>query len=70
MNVTRWVRAFVDFWIGYIFGDDWTVAGAIVVGLVATWALVQADIPAWWLLPLVVIGANAWSLYRSVRREP
>ena len=34
-----------------------------------TWRLIAADIPAWWLLPLVVLGANAQSLYRTVRKE-
>jgi hypothetical protein len=29
MIVVRWIRAFVDFWIDFIIGDDWTVAGTV-----------------------------------------
>ena len=68
-TLVRWVRAFFAFWKGYIFGDDWTVAAAIAGGLVATWLLVEAGLPAWWLLPVVVIGANARSIHRSVTAE-
>jgi hypothetical protein len=69
MIVWRWIRAFVLFWVDYIFGDDWTVAAVIGVALLATWRLVQADIPAWWLLPLAVLGATVRSLHASVMRE-
>ena len=69
MILWRWTRAFLSFWIDYIFGDDWTVAAVIGVALLATWGLVRADVPAWWLLPLAVIGATTHSLYRAVRRE-
>jgi hypothetical protein len=69
MIVLRWARAFVRFWVDYIFGDDWTVAAVIGLALLATWGLVRAGVPAWWLLPLAVSGATAGSLYRAVLRE-
>ena len=69
MRVRRWLVAFVRFWIDYIFGDDWTVAAIIGAALLATWGLVQADVTAWWLLPLAVLGATAQSLRRAVSRE-
>lgn len=69
MTLWRWVRAFVGFWADYIFGDDWTVAAVIGVALLATWGLVQAAVPAWWLLPLAVLGATVNSLHRAVLRE-
>lgn len=65
----RWVKAVVVFLVDFIIGDDWTVAAGIAVGLLLTWRLVAADIPAWWLLPLVVLSANVQSLYRTVRKE-
>ena len=65
----RWIKAVVVFLVDFIIGDDWTVAAGIAVGLLLTWRLVAADIPAWWLLPLVVLGANVQSLYRTVRKE-
>ncbi len=69
MILWRWTRAFVGFWVDFIIGDDWTVAAAIAVGLLGTWGLVRADVPAWWLLPLLVIGATVLSLRRAVARE-
>ena len=69
MSVRRWLFAFVRFWIDYIFGDDWTVAAIVGAALLATWGLVQADVTAWWLLPLAVLGATVQSLRRAVRRE-
>ena len=59
MILFRWTHAFVRFWYDYIFGDDWTVAAVIGVALLATWRLVHAGVPAWWLLPLLVLGDGA-----------
>jgi hypothetical protein len=69
MIVWRWGRAFVLFWVDYIFGDDWTVAAVVGAALLGTWGLVRADVPAWWLLPLAVIAATARSLHAAVLRE-
>jgi hypothetical protein len=69
MILWRWVRGFVLFWVDYIFGDDWTVAAVIGAALLGTWGLVRADVPAWWLLPLAVIGATARSLHAAILRE-
>ena len=51
MVVWRWTKAVVLFLVDYIFGDDWTVAALIALGLLATWRLVEAGAAAWWLLP-------------------
>jgi hypothetical protein len=67
MVVWRWTKAVVLFLVDYIFGDDWTVAAVIGLGLLAMWRLVEAGVAAWWLLPLVVLAANVQSLYRAVR---
>ena len=67
MVVWRWTKAVVLFLVGYIFGDDWTVAALIGLGLLATWRLVEAGAAAWWLLPPVVLGANIQSLHRAIR---
>jgi hypothetical protein len=58
-----------NFWADYIFGDAWTVAAVIGPTLLATWGLVQAGAPAWWLLPLAVLAPRVQSLYRAVLRE-
>ena len=69
MIVLRWIRAFVDFWIDFIVGDDWTVAATVLAALLATWGLVRAGLPAWWLLPVTVIGSTTLSLHRAARRS-
>jgi hypothetical protein len=68
MIAVRWIRAFVDFWIDFIVGDDWTVAATVLVALPATWGLHRAGLPAWWLLPVAVIGATTISLRRATVR--
>ena len=70
MMLLNLTRRFVTWWVvTFVTGDDWSVAAAIGAGLLATWGLVRADVPAWWLMPLVVIGATVSSLYRAVLRE-
>ena len=68
MIVVRWIRAFVDFWIDFVIGDDWTVAATVLAALLATWGLVSAGIPAWWLLPVAALGSTAVSVRRAARR--
>jgi hypothetical protein len=67
MIVVRWIRAFVDFWIDFIVGDDWTVAATVLASLLATWGLQRAGLPAWWLLPVAVIGITTVSLLRATK---
>lgn len=69
MIMWRWIRAFLRFWVDFLIGDDWTVAAAIALALLGTWGLVQASVPAWWLLPLVVIAGTALSLRRTAAKE-
>jgi hypothetical protein len=68
MIVVRWIRAFVGFWIDFVVGDDWTVAATVLAALLATWGLVSAGLPAWWLLPVAAVGSTAVSLRRASRR--
>ncbi len=68
MIVVRWLRAFVLFWVDFVVGDDWTVAAAVLAALLATWGLVRAGVPGWWLLPVAALGATAVSLRRAARR--
>jgi hypothetical protein len=69
MTVWRRIRAFLRFWVDFVIGDDWTVAAAIALALLVTWGLVQASVPAWWLLPIVVIAGTALSLRRTAANE-
>jgi hypothetical protein len=47
--------AFARFWYHFIIGDDWTVAAAVIVGLLITALLNGRGVPIWWLIPLVAI---------------
>jgi hypothetical protein len=70
MMLWIWTNRFVTWWaVTFVTGDDWTVAAAIGAALLATSGLVHANAPAWWPLPLVVLGATVTSLYRTVVRE-
>ncbi|MGI8648416.1 MAG: hypothetical protein DLM55_12255 [Acidimicrobiales bacterium] len=61
------LRGFVAFWWDFIVGDDWRIAGGVIVALTATTALARTSVPAWWLLPVAVAALLAISLWRAVR---
>jgi hypothetical protein len=67
--VGSWIVSFGRFWYQFIVGDDWTVAAAIAVGLVATAFLNANGIPAWWLVPLIVVVMVGASLRRASARS-
>jgi hypothetical protein len=53
----------------FVFGDDWTVAVAILLALAATGVLVANHVSAWWLVPFVAIFMTGISLRRSARQH-
>ena len=53
----------------FVVGDDWRLALGVVLALAATSVLVAADVPAWWVMPLAVIGLLTLSVRRSARRR-
>ena len=70
MIVLRWTTAAVKWYlVTFVIGDDWRVAARIALALLATWGLVQADVLAWWLLPLAVLYATVRSLHRAIVLE-
>jgi hypothetical protein len=62
------VRAFFAFLYDFVVGDDPIIAVAVAGGLAATALLADADVPAWWLLPVVVAGVLTLSLFRATRQ--
>jgi hypothetical protein len=62
-----WLRRFGSFWYDFIVGDDWRLALAVAVGLSFTALLVHAGLPAWWVLPALVIASLTISLSRARR---
>jgi hypothetical protein len=61
------LAAFGRFWWDFVIGDDWLVAALVVVGIGVTAALAAANVAAWWLLPLAVLGVLWLSLRRAIR---
>jgi hypothetical protein len=65
------LKAFGAFWYDFIIGDDWRVAALVAIGLALTALLVHvAKVNAWWLLPVFVLAALAWSLHRATSSKP
>ena len=70
MIVWRWIKTGVKWWVfTFVIGDDWRVAATVAVALLATWGLVEADVVAWWLMPLAVLYATVRSLRRAIVLE-
>jgi hypothetical protein len=68
--MVAWLAGFGRFWYRFIVGDDWLLAAAVVLGLVADYVLLRAGYQAWWLLPIVVVAAMALSLWRGRGTPP
>ena len=66
------IKAIGTFWYDFIVGDDWHVAVIVVLGLAVTALLTHlAGVNAWWLLPVLVFAALAWSVHRATAdRKP
>jgi len=64
------LRAIAVFVYDFVIGDDWRLALAVVLGLIAAGALAHRGVPAWWTMPAVVMVALAISLYRARRTTP
>jgi len=63
------LRSFAAFWYDFVIGDDWVIAAGVVAGLALTYALSQTAVPAWWLLPLLLVLLLPLSLWRATRRR-
>jgi hypothetical protein len=64
------LRAIAIFLYDFVIGDDWRLALAVVIGLVAAGLLARHGVPAWWTLPAVVMVALGISLYRARKATP
>jgi hypothetical protein len=62
-----WIAAVAKFLYDFIVGDDWTVAAAVGIGLIASAILNVNNLPAWWLIPLIVVVMLGVSLRRASR---
>ncbi len=66
-RITHALAAFAAFWWDFIVGDDWKIAAGVIVALVLTAAVATSTVPAWWLLPVGVLGVLAASLAAALR---
>ncbi len=70
MNPVDLLKGFGRFWYDFVVGDDWVVALGVVVALGITYGLKAApDVPAWWLLPIVVVALIAVAVRRANARD-
>lgn len=51
----------------FVVGDDWRTAIGVALALALTALAAAAGIPAWWVLPLAVLGLLALSVRRASR---
>lgn len=61
------VRSLVSFAWDFVVGDDWRIAVAVAIALVATLVCANNGIAAWWLLPAVVIVMLTTSVWAAAR---
>jgi phage shock protein PspC (stress-responsive transcriptional regulator) len=64
------LRAFLAFCYDFVIGDDWRIAVGVVAGLALTYAVSQSSVPAWWLLPVLLVLLLPASLWLAVRASP
>jgi hypothetical protein len=62
-----WARDFGRFWYEFVVGDDWTIAAGVVAALGATYGILRAGVPAWWLLPLAGAAIVTYAVVRANR---
>jgi hypothetical protein len=62
------LKGIAFFWYDFIIGDDWRIAVTVVAALAVT-ALIAHNNPnaIWWLLPLAVVVALGYSIWRVTR---
>jgi hypothetical protein len=66
----RRLKSFGAFWYDFVIGDDWLVAVLVVAGLALTAILTHvARVNAWWVFPVIVFAALAWSLRRATAKK-
>ena len=62
-----WIVAVAKFLYDFIVGDDRTVAAAVGIGLIVSAILNVNNLPAWWLIPVIVVVMLGVSLRRASR---
>ena len=63
------MKAFFAFLYDFVIGDDWRIAAGVVAGLAVTYAVSQTSVPAWWILPVLLVVLLPASLWIAIRRR-
>ena len=63
------VKAFLAFLYDFVVGDDWRIAVGVVIGLAVTWGVSRTTVPAWWVLPVLLVVLLPASLWLAVRKR-
>ena len=63
------LRAFLAFLYDFVIGDDWRIAAGVAAGLALTYAVSKTSVPAWWLLPVLLVVMLPVSLWLATRRR-
>ncbi len=67
--MTRRIKAFFAFLYDFVIGDDWRIAAGVAAGLAVTYAVSQTSVPAWWLLPVLLVFLLPLSLWVATRKH-
>jgi hypothetical protein len=59
----RRLAAFGRFLWEFVIGDDWRIAAGVVAALGLTALVTDTAVAAWWILPVVVLGLLAVSVW-------
>ena len=62
------IRQLLRFLWDFVVGDDWRIAAAVTVTLVATLVLANNGATVWWLLPgvvAVILSVSVWGAARK-----
>ncbi|MGH2902677.1 MAG: hypothetical protein ACRDK7_03680 [Solirubrobacteraceae bacterium] len=51
----------------FVVGDDWRTAIGVVLALAMTSLIVDAGVPAWWVMPVAVLVLLVLSIRRAAR---
>jgi hypothetical protein len=63
------IKAFFAFLYDFVVGDDWRIAVGVAVGLALTYAVSRTSVPAWWVLPAMLVVLLPASLWVATRRR-
>lgn len=64
-----YTKSFGMFWYNFIVGDDWTLALAVAIGIAGDIILYLFSIPAWYVMPIVLSIAVAFSAMRQAGKN-